>query len=357
MAQILPVNMTNPRKLGQIAQIFAEGQLRNQELQMNLLRQQKEAQDIQNVAKLYQDETAQAKDPQGVMNAFGKTAFGLMKFGQKASPILNWLEKDATLRMNALTPKVDTSRQPYEDFAAQYPSTPEGRAQAAKDWSDAQLQTFEQREKMRGAERERVGKSLQASSFDFKKKFDEERLRGQSFVDEEGNQMLSIYSGNGKFKNITLGKKGQPLPQVSEQDRNALSAGNVIKQTLDEIDSLYKPNYVGGVLAGGGSLVSQMQEATGTIDPSRADFRNKLQSIFNAFGELRSGKVLTANELERLEKEIPNENMSPVAFKQAMKNFRLTLDRIMEERLKVLRGSTKNSGAKPQSNFEIISVE
>lgn len=107
MAQILPVNMTNPRKLGQIAQIFAEGQLRNQELQMNLLRQKKEAQDIQSVAKLYQDETAQAKDPQSVMNAFGKTAFGLMKFGQKAQPILNWLEKDASLRMKALEPKVE----------------------------------------------------------------------------------------------------------------------------------------------------------------------------------------------------------------------------------------------------------
>lgn len=106
---ILPVNMTNPRRLAQIAQIFAEGQLRNQELQMNLLKQQKEAQDIQNVAKLYQEETARAKDPQDIMNAFGKTAFALMKVGQKAQPILNWLEKDATLRMEAMKqPKVTT---------------------------------------------------------------------------------------------------------------------------------------------------------------------------------------------------------------------------------------------------------
>ena len=127
---ILPVNMTNPRRLGQIAQIFAEGQMRNQELQLNILKQQKEAQDIQNVAKLYQDETAKAKDPQGIMNAFGKTAFGLMKFGQKASPILNWLEKDATLRMKALEPKetkqvnLETVDLDVNKFPLQY--TPQG---------------------------------------------------------------------------------------------------------------------------------------------------------------------------------------------------------------------------------------
>ena len=127
---ILPVNMTNPRRLGHIAQIFAEGQMRNQELQLNILKQQKEAQDIQNVAKLYQDETAKAKDPQGIMNAFGKTAFGLMKFGQKASPILNWLEKDATLRMKALEPKetkqvnLETVDLDVNKFPLQY--TPQG---------------------------------------------------------------------------------------------------------------------------------------------------------------------------------------------------------------------------------------
>lgn len=102
---ILPVNMTNPRKLGQIAQIFAEGQLRNQELQVNLLKQKQEQQALSQVAKLYQDETAKATKPDEVMNAFGKTAFGLMKFGSKAQPMMDWLKKDADLRMESLKPK------------------------------------------------------------------------------------------------------------------------------------------------------------------------------------------------------------------------------------------------------------
>lgn len=114
---ILPVNMTNPRKIGQIAQIFAEGQIRNQELQVSLLKQRQEQEALSQVAKLYQDETAKATKPDEVMNAFGKTAFGLMKFGQKAQPMMNWLEKDASLRMRSLEPKEAKTYAPnYRDY-------------------------------------------------------------------------------------------------------------------------------------------------------------------------------------------------------------------------------------------------
>jgi hypothetical protein len=99
---ILPVNMTNPRKIGQIAQIFAEGQIRNQELQVNLLKQKQEREAINQTAKAFQDEMITANDPNQVFGILGKTGVGLLNYGDKGKQLFNMFGDIAKAKVESL---------------------------------------------------------------------------------------------------------------------------------------------------------------------------------------------------------------------------------------------------------------
>jgi hypothetical protein len=115
-------------------------------------------------------------------------------------------------------------------------------------------------------------------------------------------------------------------------DREVIDMATTMLDILKGIRADYDRKYVGGILAGAGGTVGGIREATGAISEREARFRNNLQTVFNLYGQSVSGKVLTANEMARLEKQIPNAGMSRTQFEVALNNFESTLRRILQER-------------------------
>jgi hypothetical protein len=165
---------------------------------------------------------------------------------------------------------------------------------------------------------------------------------------ENGNLgVLNIVSGTIK----DTGSKGkESLGKGGQQAIEAMSTLNALVLTMKEIEGLYKPEYVGGLLTGMGSVKGSIGETLGNISPEQSTFRGKLSSIFNVLAKARSGSVLTANEIARLEKELPDVGDAPVVFETRVKNFYEVSDKLITERMKLMGGG-QNS---PIPSEEII---
>ena len=135
-------------------------------------------------------------------------------------------------------------------------------------------------------------------------------------------------------------KKGIPKELIGNKPLtgemiNAQTILGELKNSLDVTKKLYKPDYVGPIRGG---LIGTAGEATTGLSPEETDFRTAINQIFNLLGQERGGKVLTANELARLKKELMTTSQPSSTFEGRMRGFERLLNTITEERRKASGG-------------------
>jgi hypothetical protein len=100
-----------------------------------------------------------------------------------------------------------------------------------------------------------------------------------------------------------------------------------LQQQLNAVQQKFKPEYVGPIAGG---LGGYLREKSGRlIDQPEGEFRAAMQSFWNILGQVRSGKVLTGNEMTRLEAELPSASAAPQIFAAKMANARELLARML----------------------------
>lgn len=130
----------------------------------------------------------------------------------------------------------------------------------------------------------------------------------------------------------------QPL---SEGDKDAFTMLERMQNWIDIIDKIpaqRRAGYLGPFQYGLGKF-QQKYGATrglsriGKANEEQVNLTKGIEGLFNAFGALESGKVLTANELSRLKDVLPQGDVDPGTFETTYTAFKSTLASIRRARI------------------------
>lgn len=125
---------------------------------------------------------------------------------------------------------------------------------------------------------------------------------------------------------------------------------NAIEGQLKAIEKEFKPEWVGGVMAGGGGTVfGRLKEASGRISTEESDFRTRTVRTLSEELNRLSGAAISPAEYTRLEKAMPNVGMAAPAFKSALK---ISLEIIKELKGKYADGGVGSGGGDPLELFK-----
>lgn len=136
-------------------------------------------------------------------------------------------------------------------------------------------------------------------------------------------------------------------PEISDTAIEKFGSINTLQQSVNDL-SLLADKVSMGPLAG------RLEQAKGNwfnnlSSDEQLEFNTINQQIFNTLGELRSGKVLTENEMSRLLAELPNQNLPYKTYKVRLKMLNKYLDRTLENKLKTYeQGNYNVEGIKQQ---------
>lgn len=112
---IMQKDLRRPQQLAKLIDIYGQGQLRNEETMMAMLKQKQEAEAINNIAKMYQTDAASATpDVAGlnkIINSGSKAVFGLSRFGNRALPIIQAISADNKVRAGVIGDQLKAAQQ------------------------------------------------------------------------------------------------------------------------------------------------------------------------------------------------------------------------------------------------------
>lgn len=130
------------------------------------------------------------------------------------------------------------------------------------------------------------------------------------------------------------GKIGPKLANMPSEMVVAEQQISTLNNTLQRVDDNFDAEFVGPLAGRFGALKEQW---TG-LPEKQAMFYADLAQINNSLVYLMSGKQINEQEFKRLQKQLPIATLPESVFKSRMKTFRSTLDSILEERHKNMKG-------------------
>jgi hypothetical protein len=148
--------------------------------------------------------------------------------------------------------------------------------------------------------------------------------------------------------NVVTNTKGEL--QLEVQPKAAPSAGQqkemsdllALKNSLETIDALYDPSYVG--LIAGNPALARAKETTGIgVDTAEVQFRRIVNDISDRLLRARSGAQINEQEYARLLKIVPEPTLSPTAFEARLKSFKSDLENVISAKEDIV----KKSGQRP----------
>ena len=187
-----------------------------------------------------------------------------------------------------------------------------------------------------------------------------EQLENLSYGQELINQFKNNPNNKEILKNsdvnVVTNTKGQLQLEVKPKDAPAASQIKEIsdlislRNSVDTIDSLYKPDYVG--IVNGNPLLASIKEQTGVgVDTQEVQFRRITNDLSDRLLRARSGAQINEQEYKRLLKIVPEPTLSPDAFKARLNSFRDDLDNVIDTKKEILEGT----GNRPVSGVPKIS--
>lgn len=131
--------------------------------------------------------------------------------------------------------------------------------------------------------------------------------------------------------NIRTGEIGEPTglgkplsgEMISQESQLA-----TIKNSLDAVKTLYKPDYVGAI----DGRASWFGENLFGLDTMQSAFYTDLADIQNSLIYLKSGKQINESEYARLLKQLPERNLPDNVFQSRLTEFEKVLNTILESR-------------------------
>ena len=124
----------------------------------------------------------------------------------------------------------------------------------------------------------------------------------------------------------------KPLVNVqigSPGERKDIAEARANLGLLDQIETLYKPEYVGFLDA----KIGQFKSATGLIDLEEAEFRAATNRFLVEARHAIFGSAFTATEKKSALEALPDYGMSSKQFEASVKMTRKNLERITKERI------------------------
>jgi hypothetical protein len=108
MAQI---NLRRPRQLAQLAEIYANADIRNRQTMQSAIKQRQESEAMGNIAKLYREQVGAADaDINSILGAGSDAVFGLARFGRNAEPIISAIGADNKIRASIVQEAMRSQR-------------------------------------------------------------------------------------------------------------------------------------------------------------------------------------------------------------------------------------------------------
>lgn len=185
----------------------------------------------------------------------------------------------------------------------------------------------------------------------------DQALKGKSKARSTGTQegALGVRQTPGYQQtetNIAAAREaGKPLPpQVQTQ----VAAIDDILSKGKAAQSLYKPEYVGGVMGafGGkgsstGGVRGAVREATGNLTPDEVTFRQNTADIQDMLLRARSGAQINEQEYNRLTKIAPSLTDQPASYPGKLSNFLSELEKLKQNKISLASTPRASLGATP----------
>ena len=169
----------------------------------------------------------------------------------------------------------------------------------------------------------------------------QEITEGRPIPFQEGGGILKAPLGGGP-PTIVQPPSAKPVP-MSPEERKLIVTETAELQQMDDLASLYKPQYVGPVSGRLGGLGA----TTGGISPEEARFRVQVAGLKNKVIAALAGANVPKDEERRMLAQIPTENDPAVVFEAKIRQSRSNLLKLAQIRRDTMAKTGANVGALP----------
>ena len=124
-------------------------------------------------------------------------------------------------------------------------------------------------------------------------------------------------------------KEQKPLTGAAARE---VAEVNTTLEMLDDIQQIFKPEYVGQIAGRAGTV----REVTGQITDEEIELRQLVSDIKDTLLRARSGAAITESEYRRLSRITPNVTDQPNVFRAKMRRFKRSLQLLRDQKLRAV---------------------